>query len=125
MSISFEDHIVSELNSNIHVDPTCILSPPCSLHPLPSYVLDRVSAALATRYNVRKAIAKRHVPHRIEQWGKVRRIDGGDTMFAVLLGKGNLDRRDATHIRVCYQHCSNIFILTFGAVPSPDRFACP
>ena len=81
-------------------DPTCTLLPPSSTSPLPSNVLDRIAAALATRYNVRKNIAKSHVPPDIKQWGKLRRIDGGDTMTAAQLGQTHLDRRDATHIQV-------------------------
>ena len=65
-------------------------------------MLDRIAAALATRYNVRKNIAKNHVPLHIKQWGKLCRIDGGDTMTAALLGQTHLDRRDATHIRVSH-----------------------
>ena len=68
--------------------------------PLLSIAKDRISAALATRYNVRKSVAKAHVPHHIDQGGKVRRIEGGDTMMAAHLGNASLNRRDATHIRV-------------------------
>ena len=81
-------------------DPTCMLLPPSSTSTLPSNVSDRIAAALATRYNVRKNIAKKHVPLCIKQWGKLCRIEGGDTMTAAQLGQTHLDRRDATHIRV-------------------------
>lgn len=84
------------------IDPTCVLLPPHSVEPLPSVDKDRISAAIATRFDVNKTVAKRHIPRLIEQWGKVRRIDGGggDTMVAALLGRASLDRRDATHVRV-------------------------
>ena len=97
----------------LHTDSTCVLLPPRCLDPLPSNVIDRISAALATRFNVRKAIAKQHVPHQIEQWGKVRRMEGGDTMVSILLGKSHLDRRDATHVRVRrpYQRNSLLIML--------------
>ena len=74
--------------------------PPHNIDPLLSIAKDRIAAALATRYNVRKSVAKAHIPHHIERWGKVRRIEGGDTMTAAHLGHAGLDRRDATHIRV-------------------------
>ena len=45
-----------------------------------------------------------HIPLLIDQWGKVRRIDGGDTMTAALLGQGGLDRRDSTHVRVSFRY---------------------
>ena len=96
MSVPFADHLVPD--SNIHEDPTCILLFPLTRDPLASIVIDRISAALATRYNVHKNVAKLHVLHKIEQWGKVRWIDGGDTMVAALLGRSHLDRRDASHI---------------------------
>ena len=108
MSFPFTDHLVPD--SSMHEDPTCILLFPSTRDPLASNVIDRISAALATRYDVRKNIAKLHVPHEIEQWGKVRRIDGGDTMVAALLGRSHLDRRDASHIRVRHQHQCNRFL---------------
>ena len=54
---------------------------------LPTNVIDRISAALATQYNTSKSVAKHHIPQQIDQWGKVCQIDGGDTMSAALLGQ--------------------------------------
>ncbi|TDL18506.1 hypothetical protein BD410DRAFT_816196 [Rickenella mellea] len=60
----------------------------------------KVAACLATRFNVSVAIAKNHIPDGVlEQWGKVRRLGGGDTMHArdlVRFGDGN---RDASYVR--------------------------
>ena len=98
--MSFEFAIIEGYEFYMFLDPTCTLLYPKSTEQLPSNVLDRISAALATRYNVSKVVAKRQIPKQIDQWGKVRRIDGGDTMVAALIGRHSLDRRDATHIRV-------------------------
>lgn len=47
----------------------------------------------------------------IEQWARVRRLEGGDDMNASSLASYSEDRRDATYIRVssvvCYQHISD------------------
>ena len=71
---------------------------------LPTATRDRISAALATRYDVQKTVIKRHIPKDIHQWGKVRRTDEGDTMTAALLGRNGQDRRDSTHIRVIFEN---------------------
>ena len=102
--------VILTLISNSSSDPTCTLLHPHSTSPLPSNVRDRISAALATRYNVTKSIAKNYLPDCIDQWGKIRRMDGGDTMVAALLGRGTLDKRDATHIRVSAPLAASILI---------------
>ena len=84
----------------ICADTACVLLPPHSVEVIPTITKDRITVALATRYGIRKAVAKHHVPQHIDQWGKIRRIDGGDTMIAALLGRASLDRRDATHVHV-------------------------
>ena len=83
-----------------HTDPTCILLPPHTTDPLPSATINRIAAALATKYNVSKSIARKYVPPTIDQYGKVRRVDSdaGDTMQASQIGKKNMDYCDATFI---------------------------
>ncbi|TDL14430.1 hypothetical protein BD410DRAFT_734083 [Rickenella mellea] len=82
--------------------PKCVLMPPKTwqaLNEVPR-LHHKVAACLATRFNVSISVAKKVVPvDAIEQWGKVRRIDGGDTMHArelVPLREGN---RDASFVR--------------------------
>ena len=72
------------------------------MEPLPSATINRIAAALATKYNVLKQTARKYLPSIIHQYGKVRRIDSeeGDTMVASLLGKKAADRREATYVRV-------------------------
>ena len=93
--------IVTKEFVTVSTDPTCVLLAPRYVETLSSITKDRISAALATRYSVHKSIAKHHVPNDVAQWGKVRRVDGGNTMVAAFLGNASLDRGDATHIRVC------------------------
>ena len=88
----------------------CVLLPPHSVDAIPSITKERISVALATCYGVHKAVAKCHVPQHVDQWGKIRRIDGGDTMIAALLGRASLDRRDATHIRVSCNRLFNVLL---------------
>jgi hypothetical protein len=64
-------------------------------------VLNQIIAALATRYDTTVAVIRKHVAvDQIEEWGKVHRTDGGDTMNASALVSSTEDRRDATFVRV-------------------------
>jgi hypothetical protein len=70
-------------------------------------VLNKIIAALATRYSTTVAVIRKHVAvDQIEEWGKVRRIDGGDTMNASALMSSTEDRRDATFVRVSAPYVS-------------------
>jgi hypothetical protein len=82
-------------------DPTCVLLPPRCALPPSTGVLNQIIAALATRYDTTVAVIRKNVAvDQIEEWGKVRRIDGGDTMNASALASSTEDRRDATFVRV-------------------------
>ena len=37
---------------------------------------------LATRFHVTPAVARKFLPKDVEQWGKLRRLEGGDIMHA-------------------------------------------
>jgi hypothetical protein len=92
-----------ELNTNIPYfsDPTCVLLPPRRASPPSTGVLNQIIAALATRYDKTVTVIRKNVPvDQIEEWGKVRRMDGGDTMNASALVSSTEDRRDATFVRV-------------------------
>lgn len=57
---------------------------------------------LQTRYGKGAAAIRRHLPkENIDQYGKVRRLDGGDMMHASLLVHSPEDGRDTTFVRVC------------------------
>ncbi|KAH7913072.1 hypothetical protein BJ138DRAFT_1124709 [Hygrophoropsis aurantiaca] len=58
--------------------------------------------ALATRFDTTVPQLRRNVRResiKVEQWGKVRRLEGGDTMVAAALFKVQSDSRDATYVR--------------------------
>ncbi|KAG1859536.1 hypothetical protein DFJ58DRAFT_701494 [Suillus subalutaceus] len=71
-----------------------------SVMPLESVMLTRIFKALATRFDVSLAIVHQHIEAvSIEQWGKVQRLDGGDTMLAAGLTSHQRDSQDATFVR--------------------------
>ncbi|KAF8834466.1 hypothetical protein BDN67DRAFT_861609, partial [Paxillus ammoniavirescens] len=79
---------------------SCILLPPCISAPLEASLVRKVIKSLATRYDTTASrIRDICSPQSIEQWGKVRRLHGGDTMHAAALVKRLEDSRDTTYIR--------------------------
>ena len=84
------------------VDDTCVLLPPCikTRDKIPNVSMTRLTAALSTLFNVQIGTMRKIVPLELEQWGKVRRVDGegADTMLAAELCKSADDRRDATYV---------------------------
>ena len=55
---------------------------------------------LATRFGVSSMVARKFLPEVIEQWGKLRRLEGGDIMHAHGIVSKRMDGRDASFIRV-------------------------
>ena len=55
---------------------------------------------LATRFCVLPRVAKKFLPEDVEQWGKLRRLEGGDIMHADDIVAKRMDGRDASFIRV-------------------------
>ncbi|KAH7903169.1 hypothetical protein BJ138DRAFT_1138781 [Hygrophoropsis aurantiaca] len=83
-------------------NPTCVLLPPRrqGVGAVEISHVNKIFKALATRFGVPLATIKRHITAgQIEQWGKVRRLDGGDTMLAAGLVKTQHDSRNATFVR--------------------------
>ena len=90
------------------IDPTCILLPPrTATTPEPS-LLKKVIAALATRYDTSatrmQCICSAEC---VRTWGKVRWLDGGDTMHAASVIKPAQDSRDVTFVWV---YCFLLFL---------------
>lgn len=56
--------------------------------------------SLATRFAVSVAVARKYVPRQVTQWGKVKRLEGGDTMHARDLVRLSQHERDASFVRV-------------------------
>jgi hypothetical protein len=90
-------------------DPSCVLLPPCDQNPVPASLLDKIVACLSTRFGIP---AKNIRPYlrtaSLKQYGKVRQLNGGDTMNASALVAVGDDRRDATFVRVsCISKCDS------------------
>jgi hypothetical protein len=64
---------------------------------------------LATRFSVQPKVAKKFLPEEVEQWGKLRRLEGGDIMHAHDIVLKRLDGRDASFVRVCELQYRQIF----------------
>jgi hypothetical protein len=63
---------------------------------------------LATRFYVQPKVAKKFLPEAVEQWGKLRRLEGGDIMHAHDIVPKRMDGRDASFVRVC-ERLLNVF----------------
>ncbi|KAF7974191.1 hypothetical protein HWV62_13235 [Athelia sp. TMB] len=69
--------------------PSCVLLPPHVKAAPAANILAGITTALATRFGVTVTIARAFMRNaKIEQWGKVRRVDSteGDTMRAIDMG---------------------------------------
>jgi hypothetical protein len=55
---------------------------------------------LATRFCVSPRVAGKFLPEVVEQWGKLRRLEGGDIMHAHDIVSKRMDGRDASFLRV-------------------------
>lgn len=85
-------------------DPTCVLLPPRVTQFENPSLLTRIAVHLATRHNLNISSARQLVTSaKLELFGKVRRLEGGDTMCASSLVAHANDRRDATFVRVSEQ----------------------
>jgi hypothetical protein len=56
--------------------------------------------SLATRFSVQPKVARKFLPEAVEQWGKLRRLEGGDIMHAHDIVPKRMESRDASFIRV-------------------------
>ena len=63
---------------------------------------------LATRFCVEPKVARKFLLEAFEQWGKLRRLEGGDIMHAHDIVSKRMDGRDASFVRV-RELLSNIF----------------
>ena len=80
-----------------------MLLPPCSCDPVLPSLLEKIVASLSTRFNIPVKDIRPHLRNaKLKQYGKVRRLDGGDTMNASELVPVSGDLRDATFVRVSF-----------------------
>jgi hypothetical protein len=64
---------------------------------------------LVTRFRVQPKVARKFLPEAVEQWGKLRRLEGGDIMHAHDIVAKRMDGRDASFVRVCELYCQMFF----------------
>ncbi|KZV78954.1 hypothetical protein EXIGLDRAFT_847001 [Exidia glandulosa HHB12029] len=80
--------------------PSTVLMGPSSTYELSGPERRKIARHLSVRFNNANAKAlEQYVPTAIEAWGKVRRLDGGDTIHAREMVKRRHDERDATFVR--------------------------
>lgn len=73
----------------------------------------KVTSYLTRVYSLSAGDTRKSVSGEILQWGKLRVLDGGDTVHACKLVSSSTsdERRDATFIKVCHKLCSASKIL--------------
>jgi hypothetical protein len=88
----------------IQLDPEFMLSGPRRSEILPQPIRDKVWACLSTRFNVPKNLVRTilKLDQEITQFGKVRRLQGGDLMIGRHFVKKSEDTRDASFVHVEY-----------------------
>jgi hypothetical protein len=64
---------------------------------------------MATRFSVGSKVARKFLPEVVEQWGKLRRLEGGDIMHAYDIVPKRMDGRDASFVRVREQYIVKCF----------------
>ena len=85
----------------IFIDPSYVLLPPCNRGSIPRPLIQKIILCLATRFDLATKDISAHLQTAsLKQYGKVRRIDGGDVMNASSVVAMGDDRRDATFVRV-------------------------
>ncbi|KAI5822604.1 hypothetical protein K523DRAFT_318073 [Schizophyllum commune Tattone D] len=81
--------------------PSCTLLPrsrPSSS--IKTDVFSRIKSHLATRYNINIQLVNQHFrPEYVQQWSAVRRLQGGDDMFAADMMRRSEDYRDRTFVK--------------------------
>lgn len=73
---------------------------PKRVGPLDDTIRKVLTNGLATRFCVSPTVAMKFLPEAVEQWGKLRRLEGGDIMHAHDIVPKRMDGRDASFIRV-------------------------
>jgi hypothetical protein len=85
----------------IFIDPSYVLLPPCNEDCIPRSLIQKIILCLATRFDLTTNDISPHLQTAsLRQYGKVRRVDGGDVMSASSVVAMGDDRRDATFVRV-------------------------
>ncbi|KIL55903.1 hypothetical protein M378DRAFT_182111 [Amanita muscaria Koide BX008] len=91
------------------LDPLYVPASPKTISVLPRELWLKFTATLATRFGMRATDVRKLVPKKLEvtEYGRVRQLDGGDTMQARELVPLGVDGRDMSYVR--YQLSVDIF----------------
>jgi len=73
---------------------------PKRVGPLDDTIHRVLTNGLATRFCVLPTVARKYLLEDVEQWGKLRRLEGGDIMHVHNIVPKHMDGRDVTFIRV-------------------------
>ena len=68
--------------------------------PLDDAIRTILTNGLVTRFGVTSNVAGKFLLEVVEQWGKLRRLEGGDIMHAHDIVSNRMDGRDASFVRV-------------------------
>ncbi|KAH9857262.1 hypothetical protein C2E23DRAFT_721145 [Lenzites betulinus] len=80
-------------------DDTCVLMPPHRYLAPEKGLLDKVIGSLVTRFECSVQAVRSVLPRELDQWGKVRILNDGDTIHTASLTMRHADKRDQTHVR--------------------------
>lgn len=116
------------------LDDTCILLPTHTRTLVDHALRQRITGALCTRFKSVTAHALRQaIPEEVDEWGKVRILNDGDTIRAAALDTPGEDSRDATFVRVSLGTYFSVYtpicagfthVPDFMSVRSPCRSKC-
>lgn len=93
----------SLLRGIMPTDPRCVLLPrrrTIAMSKLETGLCSKITASLSTRFDVPMRIIKRHLPQFVQEFGRVRIDQGGDTICTTKLASIGADSRDASFVRV-------------------------
>ncbi|KAI0822204.1 hypothetical protein BC628DRAFT_706526 [Trametes gibbosa] len=80
---------------------TCVLLPSHRAYTPDRGIIDKIIGALCTRFDtITPQVLRRALPNTIEEWGKVRILNDGDTIRAAKMDSVMEDKRDATFVQV-------------------------
>ncbi|KAI0749097.1 hypothetical protein C8Q74DRAFT_1320447 [Fomes fomentarius] len=88
--------------AHLALDPMCILMLRCAPLKPDKGLLDKIIAALVTRFDdlkLKPHVIRLHLPQIFKEWAKLRILPNGDTIHATSMIKKTEDRRDQTYIR--------------------------
>jgi len=89
-----------ESTKSVRADPQYELVAPKLEGPLDDTIRTILTNGLVTRFSVTFNVAGKFILEVVEQWGKLRRLEGGDIMHAHDIVSNRMDGRDASFVCV-------------------------